>query len=162
MLDTSVIIKALFSPSRRQAGTTYSREVTTHKTCAALLAALDEKGIEGIIPQCGIVEIAAVSSRLADAHAAEEICNEVEMSYQLVPEEQIIRTATKIAREPNRGVLRAFPGNARIGKRDSEPVQGVFSLRCPDAFRGWTFIRGYSSHLNSISLPMCSDPQSQS
>ncbi len=99
VLDTSVIIKALFSPSHRQAGTTYSREVNTHKTCAALLAALDEKGIEGIIPQCGIVEIAAVSSRLADARAAEEICNEVEMSYQLVPEEQIIRTATKIARE---------------------------------------------------------------
>ena len=99
VLDTSVLIKALFSPSRRQAGTTYSREVNTHKTCAALLAALDEKGIEGIIPQCGIVEIAAVSGRLADAHAAEEICNEVEMSYQLVPEEQIIRTATKIARE---------------------------------------------------------------
>lgn len=95
--DTSVIIKALFSPSRKQAGATFSREQKTHKNCIALLTAFDEQGTEVIIPRCGIVEIAAVSGRLADASRAEEICDEVEASYTIIPEDVIIGTAKSIA-----------------------------------------------------------------
>ncbi|MGB7808544.1 type II toxin-antitoxin system VapC family toxin [Methanoregula sp.] len=99
VLDTSVVIKALFSPSHQHAGTTYAREVKTHKVCISLLSVLDVQGIEVFIPRCGLIEIAAVSSRLADQHAAEEICSEVETSFTLVPEERIIEPAKKIALE---------------------------------------------------------------
>ncbi|HEX3001168.1 MAG TPA: hypothetical protein VHN82_02185 [Methanoregula sp.] len=95
--DTSVIIKALFSPSHKQAGATFSREQKTHKNCIALLNMLDEQGTEVIIPRCGIVEIAAVAGRLADASRAEEICDEVEASYKIIPEDAIIMTAKAIA-----------------------------------------------------------------
>lgn len=95
--DTSVILKALFSPSRKQLGTTYSRELKTHKNCVHLLAALDAQGTEVFIPRCGIIELAAVSVRLADSHRAEEICDEIESSYSIVPEEQIVGMAKKIA-----------------------------------------------------------------
>lgn len=95
--DTSVIIKALFSPSRKQAGTTFSREQKTHKNCVALLNLLDEQGTEVIIPRCGIVEIAAVAGRLADASRAEEICDEIEASYKIISEDAIIMTAKAIA-----------------------------------------------------------------
>ena len=91
VLDTSVVIKALFSPSHQHAGTTYAREVKTHKVCISLLSVLDVQGIEVFIPRCGLIEIAAVSSRLADQHAAEEF-SEVETSFTLVPEERIIQT----------------------------------------------------------------------
>jgi len=53
--DTSVIIKALFSPSHRRAGTTYSRKLKTHESCVALLAVLDDQGIEVFLPRCGII-----------------------------------------------------------------------------------------------------------
>jgi len=97
VLDTSVIIKALFSPSHRESGTIYSREVTTHKSCVALLRALDEQGIRIIIPWCGIIEIAAVSKRLSDSSHAEQICDEVETNFTIVPEERIIPMAKRIA-----------------------------------------------------------------
>lgn len=97
VIDTSVIIKALFSPSHEHAGTTYSLEINTHKICVALIAALDEKEIDVYIPRCCLVEIAAVSTRLADSHISKEICDEVETNYKLVPEEQIIERAKKIA-----------------------------------------------------------------
>lgn len=97
VIDTSVIIKALFSPSRIQAGAVYSRELQTHQYCVELLAALDEQGIGVLLPSCGLIEIAAVSMRLSNISTAEEICNEVETSYTLVPEERIIGTAKTIA-----------------------------------------------------------------
>jgi predicted nucleic acid-binding protein len=97
VLDTSVIIKALFSPPRRTAGSAYIREGKTHQSCVALIAALDEQGTEVSIPRCAIVEIAAVSKRLADRHAAEEICTEVESSFRIVPEDQLIEHAKRIA-----------------------------------------------------------------
>lgn len=97
VLDTSVIIKSLFLPSHRRAGTTYSRELKTHKSCVALLALLDDQGIEVLLPRCGIIEIAAVSARLADSSIAEEICNEVETSFTIVPEDQLMGSAKKIA-----------------------------------------------------------------
>ena len=97
VVDTSVIIKALFSPSHRRAGTTYSRELKTHKSCAALLAILDDRGIEVFLPRCGIIEIAAVSTRLANSSVSEEICSEVETSFTIVPEDRLITYAKKIA-----------------------------------------------------------------
>jgi predicted nucleic acid-binding protein len=97
VLDTSVIIKSLFSPSHSHAGTTFSRELKTHKSCVALLALLDDQGIEILLPRCGIIEIAAVSTRLADSSIAEEICNEVETSFTIVPEDNLIAAAKKIA-----------------------------------------------------------------
>ena len=97
VLDTSVIIKSLFSPSHSHAGTTFSRELKTHKSCVALLALLDDQGIEILLPRCGIIEIAAVSTRLADSSIAEEICNEVETSFAIVPEDRLIEYAKKIA-----------------------------------------------------------------
>ena len=97
VIDTSVIIKALFSPSHELAGTTYSREVKTHHSCVALLATLDEQEIDVSIPRCSLVEIAAVSSRLADPKVSREICDEIETIFTLVPEEQIIERAKKIA-----------------------------------------------------------------
>jgi len=97
VIDTSVIIKALFSPSHSYAGTTYSRELKTHKSCVALLAALDDHGIEVFLPRCGIIEIAAVSTRLTNSSVSEEICNEVETSFTLVPENRLIKSAKKIA-----------------------------------------------------------------
>jgi len=96
VLDTSVIIKSLFLPSHRRAGTTYSRELKTHKSCVALLALLDDQGIEVLLPRCGIIEIAAVSARLADSSIAEEICNEVETSFTIVPEDQLMGSAKKL------------------------------------------------------------------
>jgi predicted nucleic acid-binding protein len=97
VVDTSVIIKALFSPSRRYAGTAFVRELQTHDTCVALLAALDGQGIGVLLPRCGLIEIAAVATRLSDTRSSEEICTEVETSYTLVPEERIIGTAKTIA-----------------------------------------------------------------
>jgi predicted nucleic acid-binding protein len=99
VIDTSVIIKALFSPSHRHKGTAYVREVKTHQLCVSLLSTIDALGIENLIPRCGLIEIAAVSSRLANHSAAEEICREVETSFTLVPEELIIATAKNIALE---------------------------------------------------------------
>ena len=97
VIDTSVIIKALFSPSHRRAGTTYSLELKTHKSCVSLLAILDERGIEVLLPRCGIIEIVAVSTRLTNSSISEEICNEVETSFTIVPEERLIAQAKKIA-----------------------------------------------------------------
>ena len=97
VLDTSVIIKALFSPSHRHAGTTYSRELKTHKSCMELLAALEDHGIEVFIPRCGIIEIAAVSTRLAESTISEKICKEVETSFTMVPEDRLFEYAKKIA-----------------------------------------------------------------
>ena len=97
VIDTSVIIKALFSPSHRRADTTYSRELKTHESCVALLAILDDRGIEIFIPRCGIIEIAAVSTRLTNSSISEEICNEVETSFTIVPEERLIAQAKQIA-----------------------------------------------------------------
>jgi len=97
VIDTSVIIKALFSPSHSQAETTYSRELKTHKSCVALLAVLDDHGIEVFLPRCGLIEIAAVSTRLANPSASEEIWNEVETSFTIVPEDRLIEYAKKIA-----------------------------------------------------------------
>jgi|SRR5208337_4051074 len=97
VVDTSVIIKALFSPSHTHAGTTYSRELKTHKLCVALLAALDDHGIEVFLPRCGIIEIGAVSTRLADPSISGEICKEVETSFTIVPEDRLIECAKKIA-----------------------------------------------------------------
>jgi len=97
VIDTSVIIKALFSPSHTRAGTTYSRELKTHKSCVELLAVLDNHGIEVFLPRCGLIEIAAVSTRLADTSASEEIWNEVETSFTIVPEDRLIEHAKIIA-----------------------------------------------------------------
>jgi len=97
VIDTSVIIKALFSPSHKQAGPTYSRELKTHKSCVALLVLLDDQGIEVFLPRCGLIEIAAVSTRLANTVSSEEIWNEVETSFTIVPEEHLIESAKKIA-----------------------------------------------------------------
>jgi hypothetical protein len=47
--------------------------------------------------RCGIIEIAAVSTRLANSSASEEICNEIETSFTIVPEERFIEFAKKIA-----------------------------------------------------------------
>ena len=66
VLDTSVVIKALFSPSHQHAGTTYAREVKTHKVCISLLSVLDVQGIEVFIPH-------AVSSRLPLYHPDSQI-----------------------------------------------------------------------------------------
>jgi predicted nucleic acid-binding protein len=73
VLDTSVLVKALFSPSKSLSGKTLSRERKTHESCVALLALLDDHGIETIIPLCGVIEIAAVATRLADRSISEEI-----------------------------------------------------------------------------------------
>jgi len=50
VVDTSVIVKALFSPSKKNAGAAYARELKTHQFCVALLAALDEHGSEVLSP----------------------------------------------------------------------------------------------------------------
>jgi len=92
VIETSVIIKALFSPSHSHAGKTYSCELKTHKSCVALLAVLDDHGIEVFLPRCGIIEIAAVSTRLANPSVSEEICNEVETSFTIVPEDRLIES----------------------------------------------------------------------
>jgi DNA-directed RNA polymerase subunit N (RpoN/RPB10) len=63
----------------------------------ALLEVLDDHGIEVFLPRCGIIEIAAVSTRLANSSASEEICNEVETSFAIVPEDRLIEYAKKIA-----------------------------------------------------------------
>jgi hypothetical protein len=97
VLDTSVLVKALFSPSKSLSGKTLSRQRKTHESCVALLALLDDHGIEAIIPLCGVIEIAAVATRLADRSISEDICREVEMSFTLIPEEQLFPTAKNIA-----------------------------------------------------------------
>ena len=63
----------------------------------ALLAVLDERGIEVLLPRCGLIEIAAVSTRLANSSVSEEIWNEVETSFTIVPEERLIAQAKQIA-----------------------------------------------------------------
>lgn len=62
-----------------------------------LLAAFDEHGIEVLLPRCGLIEIAAVSTRLSNSHDSGEICNEVETSDTLVPEDRIFESAKIIA-----------------------------------------------------------------
>ena len=63
----------------------------------SLLAILDESGIEVLLPRCAIIEIAAVSTRLTNPSVSEEICNEVETSFRIVPEERLIAQAKQIA-----------------------------------------------------------------
>ena len=62
----------------------------------ALLAALDEQELNVFIPRCSLIEIAAVSTRLADPHASKEISDEIETIFTLIPEEQVIKRAKKL------------------------------------------------------------------
>ena len=62
----------------------------------ALLAVLDDHGIEVFLPRCGLIEIAAVSTRLANPSASEKIWNEVETSFTIVPEDRLIEYAKKL------------------------------------------------------------------
>jgi hypothetical protein len=61
----------------------------------ALLAVLDDHGIEVFLPRCGLIEIAAASTRLANPSVSEEICNEVETSFTIVPEDRLKRICKK-------------------------------------------------------------------
>ena len=63
----------------------------------ALLAVLDDHGIEVFLPRCGLIEIAAASTRLANPSVSEEICNEVETSFTLYPKIASQESAKKIA-----------------------------------------------------------------
>lgn len=139
VVDTSVIIKALFTPSHSHAGKTFSQELKTHKSCAALLALLDNHGIEVCLPRCGIIEIAAVSTRLADSSISEEICHEVETSFTIVPEDDLIESAKKIA------LSEGCPGFdtyfLAISEQKSIPLftddQGMYRICERRAIRSW-------------------------
>jgi len=139
VLDTSVIIKALFSPSRKTAGTAYKREATTHRSCVALLAALDEHGIEVILPRCGIVEIAAVGARLSTSRASVEICGEVETSYTLVPEERIIGIAKTIALQEKCPCFDTY--FIALAEMDTVPLftddRGMHGICCRRKIQSW-------------------------
>ncbi|MDO9326275.1 MAG: hypothetical protein Q7T80_15095 [Methanoregula sp.] len=86
----------------------------------ALLAVLDEHGIEVVLPRCGLIEIAAVSTRLANTSASEEIWNEVEMSFTIVPEDRLIESAKKMQSMKVARVL--IPISLRLPSKNSIPL----------------------------------------
>ena len=56
VLDTSVIIKSIFTPLKSLLDEIYKRELETHKKCRSIIGKIEEDNIEIFLPKISIVE----------------------------------------------------------------------------------------------------------
>jgi len=97
VLDSSILLKAIFKPLRSLTTDIYEREMETHRKCRKIVDLIDEKEIEASIPRCCIVEMAAVSRRLSDRATARKISTRLQESYEIAEEALLFDMALIIA-----------------------------------------------------------------
>ncbi|MGB2843009.1 MAG: type II toxin-antitoxin system VapC family toxin [Halobacteriota archaeon] len=97
VLDTSVIVKSIFKPSKSLSRENYKRELETHEKCRAIIKKLEERDVDVYIPKICVVETAAVVKRLADRDFAIKISTGVLDSYEVVGEDILFDSAWAIA-----------------------------------------------------------------
>ncbi len=99
VLDTSVIVKAILTPSRWLPKDVYEREVETHRKSRLLIRLLKEKRIEVLTPFVALVEVAGVLTRLASSSLAREVIESLRTSenYRIVYEEEVRDLAIEVA-----------------------------------------------------------------
>lgn len=99
VLDTSVIIKSIFTPLKSLLDEIYKRELETHKKCRSIIGKIEEDNIEIFLPKISIVETAAVVKRLSNKNLALKISKSVFDSYEIVDEVLLFDSAWIIARD---------------------------------------------------------------
>jgi predicted nucleic acid-binding protein len=97
VIDSSVLIKAIFRPKKTRYGYEYEKELETHYNSRYLLQLIDRTNIIVFIPRCVLVEVSGVSSRLSDPEQASSIYQEIQAVCSLIPEDEIFDTALDIA-----------------------------------------------------------------
>ena len=97
VLDTSVIVKSVFTPSKSLPSETHKRELETHEKCRVVIKKIDERNMDIYIPKVCVVETAAVVKRLADKDFAIKISTRVLDSYEVVDESILFDSAWAIA-----------------------------------------------------------------
>jgi predicted nucleic acid-binding protein len=97
VLDTSVIIKSVFKPSKSLSSKIYKRELETHGKCRTIIRMLEERWIDVYVPKVCVVETAAVGMRLADKKFAMKISEGVLYSYEVLDETFLFDSAWAIA-----------------------------------------------------------------
>ena len=96
VLDSSILLKSIFTPLRSLSNEVYARELETHGKCRMLLRLLDEREVEVCIPRACIVETAAVR-RLSNRSTARKISKGIMESYEVTDELLLFDTAWMIA-----------------------------------------------------------------
>jgi predicted nucleic acid-binding protein len=97
VLDSSILLKSIFTPLRSLSNEVYARELETHGKCRMLLRLLDEREVEVCIPRACIVETAAVVRRLSNRSTARKISKGIMESYEVTDELLLFDTAWMIA-----------------------------------------------------------------
>lgn len=97
VLDSSILLKAIFKPLRSLSKDIYSRELETHKKCRRIIDLIDERDVEAYVPRACIIEMAAVSKRLSDKATARKISKRLVESYEIADESLLFDTAWTIA-----------------------------------------------------------------
>jgi predicted nucleic acid-binding protein len=97
VLDTSVIVKSLFKPSKSLSEEVYKREMETHKKCIFIVKKIEEDDVEIYIPKVCVVETAAVIRRLANKTLSVKISKGILDSYEVIDEMLIFDSAWEIA-----------------------------------------------------------------
>lgn len=97
VLDSSILLKAIFKPLRSLSKDIYSRELATHKKCRRIIDLIDERDVEAYVPRACIIEMAAVSKRLSDKATARKISKRLMESYEIADESLLFDTAWTIA-----------------------------------------------------------------
>ena len=97
VLDTSVIVKSIFTPPKSLSRESHKRELETHEKCRFLIKKIDERDMAIYIPKVCIAETAAVVKRLADKDFAIKISTGVRDSYEVVDESILFDSAWAIA-----------------------------------------------------------------
>ena len=99
VLDSSVLVKSILRPGRWLSEEVYSRELETHHKARILVKALKSSDTIVLIPYPVIVEVAAVTSRLAGKELAEKVVESLKTTknYIIVYEEEYRDEALKVA-----------------------------------------------------------------
>lgn len=130
IIDSSVLIKALFKPKKTGYGYQYQKDIATHAISRFLIRLIDDRGISVLFPRCGLLEVAGVAVRLSDPLKAEEIYREMEAVYTIIPEEILFPTAIRLSLEyGNPGLDNYFIASAVIHKAwlftDDNKMHGI-------------------------------------
>lgn len=97
ILDTSVVVKSIFKPSKSLSSEIYKRELETHEKCRIVIKKIEERDMDIYIPKVCVVETAAVVKKLADKNFAIKISKGVLDSYEVVDESILFDSAWAIA-----------------------------------------------------------------
>jgi len=97
VLDTSVIIKSIFIPSKSLSDNVYKKEIETHEKCRLIIEKIDIMDINIYIPKVCIIETAAVTKRLANKNLAIKVSKSVNDTYEVIDESFIFDSAWGIA-----------------------------------------------------------------